>query len=260
MIWNTNELVLFLGAVAAFLVVQAAGFRLGLRDWGKADGDAKPHVHSLQNAALGLLALLLGFTFAMAVQRFDARKALVLEEANAIGTAYLRSKMLPAPQAAESAKLYRELAGARLDFFEAGIDAAKLDAASASTDRIGARLWSLALEVSAADPKSVPMGLYVDALNAVIDALEKRRVALENHVPEAVIALLFAVAAVALGITAYGCGLSRQRRFRSNAVFAVTIALVLTVILDIDRPRRGVVQVSQASLERLKAQLDAEVR
>lgn len=260
MIWNTNEAVLFVVAVALFLGVQAAGFRRGLRDAHHSDGDAKAHVHSLQNAALGLLALLLGFTFAMAVQRFDTRKELVLEESNAIGTAYLRSKLLPAPQAAESARLYRDLAAARLDFFRAGVDAAKLEAAHAAAGRIESRLWDIVREASGADPKSVPAGLYIDALNAVIDVHEKRRVALENHVPEAVIALLFAVAAVALGITAYGCGLGRRRRFRSNALFAVTIALVLAVILDVDRPRRGVVQVSQASLERLKAQLDAEVK
>lgn len=260
MIWNTSEIVLFVVAAAGFLAAQSVGFRLGLRDWTKADGDAKAHVHSLQNAALGLLALLLGFTFAMAVQRFDTRKALVLEESNAIGTAYLRSKMLPAPQAAESAKLYRELVAARLAFFQAGVDPAKLEAAHAAAGRIESRLWAIAGEAMAADAKALSTSLYVDALNAVIDVHEKRRAALENHVPEAVIALLFAVTAVALGITAYGCGLSRQRRFRSNALFAVMIALVLAVILDVDRPRRGMVQVSQASLERLKAQLDAEAK
>ena len=260
MIWSTNEVVLFLAAVAVFLAVQTLGFRLGLKDTDNVDGDAKAHVHSLQNAALGLLALLLGFTFAMAVQRFDNRKQLVLEEANAIGTAYLRSKMLPPALAAESARLYRELAGVRLAFYQAGVDPPKLTEANNASGRIESRLWALALEASAADPKSVTSGLYVDALNGVIDVHEKRRVALENHVPEAVIALVFAVTAVALGITAYGCGLSRRRRFRSNALFAVMIALVLTVILDVDRPRRGVVQVSEASLERLKAQLDAEVK
>ena len=80
--------------------------------------------------------------------------------------------------------------------------------------------------------------------------------ALENHVPESVIHLLFAVAVIALGFVAYGCGLTGQRRQGLNATFALLIAIVLASILDIDRPRRGIIQVSQVSMVRLKNALD----
>lgn len=87
------------------------------------------------------------------------------------------------------------------------------------------------------------------------DIREKRLVAMEDHVPETVIYLLFTVSFVALGLIAYNCGLAGRRRVLSNAVFALLIALVLTAILDIDRPRRGLIKVSQESLVRLKSTL-----
>ena len=87
----------------------------------------------------------------------------------------------------------------------------------------------------------------------MIDVHEKRQVALDNHVPEAVIYLLFIVAAFALALIGYGCGLTRRRRFVSNALFTLIIVVVITTILDIDRPRRGVITVPQESLLRLQS-------
>jgi len=97
------------------------------------------------------------------------------------------------------------------------------------------------------DPRSVPLGLFVDSLNDVIDLHEKRLQALENHVPEAVLYLLYGVAAVALGFIGYGCGLDGQRRAVSTALVSLLIALVLMVIIDIDRPRRGLVMYLRQS-------------
>lgn len=205
---------------------------------------------------LGLLALLLGFTFSMAVSRFDARKALVLEEANGIGTAALRAQLLPSPQAGDIRRLLVAYTSARLDFYAAGIDPGRLEAANAQASRIEDQLWAMAVAVAAEDPRSVPIGLFIDSLNEVIDVKEKRRVALDNHVPETVLLLLYVTSFAALVLVGYGCGLGGQRHFLLNALLACLFALVLTTILDIYRPRRGLVQVSQDSLTRLKAELD----
>jgi NADH:ubiquinone oxidoreductase subunit 3 (subunit A) len=252
MIWYINEFVLFLVAIVFFVFVIEVSFRLGWHSREHKDDDGKKHVGALQAAALVLLALLLGFTFAMAVSRFDTRKALLLDEANAIGTTLLRSQFLPESQHREVAALLEEYLSARLDLYNAGIDRVRLDALSAAASRIEERLWTLAVAAASAEARSVPIGLFIQSLNELIDDNEKRLVALDNHVPEAVLFLLFFVSAVALGFVSYECGLTGRRRFVMNVIFAMLIAMVITIILDIDRPRRGFVQISQDSMMRLQ--------
>lgn len=94
MIARTNELVLFLLASLVFLATTEVGYRLGLRQKDRQDEESRKHIGSLQAALLGLLALLLGFNFAMASSRYDSRRALLQEEVTAIGTAYLRARIL----------------------------------------------------------------------------------------------------------------------------------------------------------------------
>jgi hypothetical protein len=258
--WNINEFGLLAASFAAFLLIVEAGYRLGRRRFNNSDELERNHFGALTAAVLGLLALLLGFTFAMSVSRFDTRKALILDEANAIGTTALRAKLLPSPYDKDAASLLRAYVAASVDFNAAGIDKNRADKASATASDLEAKLWALATTVAALDARSVPVGLFVQSLNDVIDVREKRRAALDNHVPEAVIYLLYAVSLVGLGLLAYGCGLGNKRHLKSNAVLALLIALVLTTILDIDRPRRGLIQVSQDSLVRLKAALDQDAR
>lgn len=260
MIWSMNESVLFLAAFALFIFVIEVSFRLGLRKNSREDTDGKTHVGALQAAALVLLALLLGFTFAMAVARFDMRKSLVIDEANAIGTTALRAQFLPEPQRSEAELLLKKYVSTRLDFYSAGIDQARLNAAGSAAQQIEERLWSLAVSAASADVRSVPVSLFIQSLNDLIDNNEKRRAALDNHVPQAVVLLLFFVSAVSLGFVSYGCGLTGQRRFMMNIIFAMLIAMVITVILDIDRPRRGLVKISQDSMLRLKNSLHGEKR
>ena len=256
MLWSTNEFLLLFAAFAAFLVTIELCFRLGLRHYQKNDNSAMTHIGGLQAALLGLLALLLGFTFSMAVSRFNACKSLVVEEANAIGTAYLRARLLPAPQQKEVSELLKVYLSQRLACADTWADQTLLEETYTSASRTQAQLWKSAVEVSMQDPRSIPIGLFVLALNDMIDVSEKRRVALENHVPEVVIYLLFFNSVVALGFIAYSGGLSGKRRVGSTAIFALLIAIVLTAILDIDRPRRGLIQVSQESMLRLKADME----
>mgnify|MGYP000863737173 CR=1 FL=1 len=260
MLWSADEFLLLLILLAGLLAAIEAGFRIGHRVSLRSNDADKTHVGLLQSAALGLLALLLGFAFFMAASRYDARKALVLEEANAIGTAYLRAGMLPAEPGRQARRLLREDAAARLAFFAAGIDPALLDKANAEAERLEAALWALALDAARDDPRSVSAGQFAEAVNAVIDVHEKRRVALDDHVPEAVLYLLVGLAAATLGLVGYACGLARRRRFGANLVFALLVVLVITTILDLDRPRRGLIEVSQASLVRLQASLQRDAR
>jgi hypothetical protein len=243
-------------AVAIFLVALEAGYRLGRRRQDRTDEPDKTHTSALQAATLGLLALMLGFTFAMAVSRFDFRKSVILDQANTIGTAELRSRLLSPPQSSQARPLFREYVQAWVDYKHAGTDLAAVAVAEERASEIEARLWNVARDALAADPHSLPASLFAVAMNDVIDMHEKRNRSIEDHVPHVVILLLFAVSAVALGQVSYSCGLGGRRRQVANVTFACLIALVLVVILDIDRPRRGLIQVSQESMLRLQQSLD----
>jgi hypothetical protein len=255
MIWHIDETFLLIVAFALFVMVIEISFRLGRRSSQK-DDDGKTHVGALQAAALVLLALLLGFTFSMAVSRFDASKRLLLDETSAIGNTALRARFLPEQERREAMALLKKYVSARIDYYDAGVDRGRLEAANAAAAQIEERLWALTVAAGAAEAQSFPIGLFIQSVSELIDDNEKRRVAFENHVPEAVIFLLFFVSLVALGFVAYGCGLSGQRRFVMNLIFAMLIAMVITIILDIDRPRRGLVQVRQDSMIRLRETLD----
>jgi CDP-diglyceride synthetase len=246
---------LLLLTIAAFYAALEFGYRLGRRRHNPSNDPEKSHSNALQGATLGLLALLFGFTFAMAVSRYDNRKTVIMDQANAIGTAELRSRLLGSPYSERAAPLFRAYVQAWLDYRAAIVD---LDAVKAAEQRafdLENQLWSIARDASMASPQSHPAALFTAAMNDVIDLHEKRHRSIQDRVPDAVIILLFVVSIIALGQVAYSSGLNGRRWPVSNSTFAFMIALVLIVILDIDRPRRGFIQVSQDSMLRLQQSL-----
>ena len=206
------------------------GYTAGRRDqWIHPEG-AKGQVTAITAGALGVLALLMAFTFAMAVFRFDVRKQLVLNEANAIGSTYLRARLLPAPHKTEIADLLRRYADVRLDFYRADLLAEKY-------------------------PTSNPVTLFVQALNDTIDLHARRLVVQDDHVPPTVLAVLFLATIAAMALVGYGCGLFGRRNFVVTTLLTVIVAAVTFVILDLDRPRRGFLRVSQESMQNLQKEL-----
>jgi hypothetical protein len=142
-----------------------------------------------------------------------------------------------------------------LDYRTARIDLQAIAAAEQRAYAIENELWTIARDASTADPHSLPASLFTVAMNDVIDMHEKRVRSVEDRVPDAVIFLLFAVSVLALGQVAYSSGLRGRRNEIANVTFAFVIALVMVIILDIDRPRRGLVQVSHESMLRLERSL-----
>jgi hypothetical protein len=254
MIWRTHEFVIFLIALAAFIAAIEIGYRLGRRrqDSGK---DSSDHNGALVAGALGLLALLLGFTFAMAVNRFDRRQDLVVDEANSINETYRRGRLLPSPYRDRLPELMRGYMRERLDFFHAGIDRKRLADAQASAAAILDQLWVLADSASARDPHAMVPALFVESLNAMDADREARQAAFDNHVPELAILLLLGVSVASMGFVGYGTGLTGRRRPLSGGLFCLMIAMALIIILDLDRPRRGITKVDQAALLRVNEML-----
>jgi hypothetical protein len=259
MVWNINEFYLFCAVTGFFLIAIEVGFRFGNRHSQHKDKEFAEHISLLQSSVLGLLALLIGFTFAMAIERFDTRKQLVLEESNHIGTAYLRSKLLPDELHEEMSGLFADYVESRLNFYYAGNDMAETEKAFQTSKEIEKNLWNIAILATKKPSNPLYTSLFIQSLNDVIDANEKRQAALENRVPEPVILLLFFVSVFGMGFIGYNYGLTGKRRHGSTAFFAILIASVLIIILDIDRPRRGLILVSQTSLERLQTGIQQDI-
>ena len=250
--WILLEVAVLLVAIALFMGSLEVGYRLGLRRQVKSDEPDRTHANALHGAVLGLLALLLGFTFAMAVSRYENRKTLIVDQANAIGTAALRGTLLAQPHADRTVTLFRDYVETRFLYNASLRGSNGVIEAESRASVIENELWGIARTLLTEDPRSQPASLFTQALNDVIDIREKRRFALDDRVPSAVTIMLFAVSMAAMGMVAYSCGLSGRRRAMANFTFACLIALVLVIILDIDSPLVGFVKASQDSLVRLQ--------
>jgi hypothetical protein len=214
-----------------------------------------PHLLTLEGAALGLVALMIGFTFSMALSRFDARLSAVVNEANAISTTALRARMLPEPQASDVKTLLQQYTQLRLDQGTAPQDSDELEQAVQRSNDLQAKLWQIAMAVSAGDPHSVPAGLLVQTLNQMIDLQETRLAARGNRVPGVVFALLYGIAGVAIGFSGFVSSLGGSRGRIPVAVMAVLIGSVIGMIADIDRAQSGFITVSQQAMHDVKTTL-----
>jgi hypothetical protein len=248
-LYEKSEVGILLGLFALLLASTEAGFRLGTRYQPSLSDRTGSHTDNLQSALIGMLALLLGFTFAMSISRFETRFTLVQREANAIGTAALRADLLPGAERAEMLALFRRYVDVRVDVGRrANVTTADRTALEATAAGLQKQLWQRAVSASTADGHSVAAGLLVSAVNDLIDAKGERDAWLANHVPETVLLLLFAFSIVAHGIIGFGNGLAGTRITGVAIAFTVLVTLVLMVIIDLDRPRRGLILVDDDGL------------
>jgi hypothetical protein len=199
----------------------------------------------LVGALLGLLALMMGFTFSVALTRFEARLDAVLDEANAIGTTALRARLLPEPQASASLQLLRDYTQLRLVLTQRAPSPPEFAAAIDRSNAIQEALWRNAQAVAAKDREMVPTGLYLETLNNMIDDQEKRLTAFRNRVPGVVFVSLYGIAILAACFTGYSGWTEAQRSRVSDYLMGFVIAGVILLIQDLDRPGTGLISVSQ---------------
>jgi hypothetical protein len=233
--------VLLLFAAVA-LAVYEIGFRVG-HWWQERTPDEKEGpTGMLVGSLLALMAFLLAVTMGMASDRFDTRRGLVLEEANAIGTTYLRADFLPDPQRDEVRELLRVYAPLRVNI----ADEEQLFAQFAVSEGIQARLWEITADLEATEGDRESFALFVASLNDTIDLHEARLTAIEYaRVPETVLLLLILGSALTLGMVGYSAGLTRRRSPITAVVLVIVLGAVIMMIVDLDRPRRGFLQVGQ---------------
>lgn len=244
---------LLLALLVTLLLAAAAGVRWSALLQRKMDQETRSGLSTIYGAMLGLLGLMLGFTFAMALSRYDVRRQLVVDEANAIGTTWLRSAMVPQPYRDSTARLLGAYVDARLEFYAAGLDEQRLRAALQKSAQIETSLWREAVGAARDQPTPIT-SLFIQSLNEMIDLDAKRLEALEDRIPPSVWMVLILISILASALTG-----AVYPRHLSAAVLVVptVLAVVLTLIADLDSSRGGMILVSQRSMVRLQAQLKA---
>lgn len=214
----------------------------------KAEGDG---TGLMLSAALALLGLLIGFTFAMASDRFDSRRMWVNEEANALGTAYLRSRLAVGPDAEILPTLWADYAETRHAIRVGRKTPQQQMSLVERGNRIQMRIWQATQRETASMRDDVTASL-IDATNSAFDIAASRQTAVEARIPPAIIWGVIFYAVVACGIMGHALAMDR-RRFVMASVLTGLVSLSVAMIIDLDRPASGAVQVSQAPMDRVVA-------
>jgi hypothetical protein len=209
----------------------------------------------LQAALLGLVGLVLAFGLALAVGRYESRRTAVVDDANAIGTTYLRAETLHEPIRAQSLRLLVQYTDTSIGLSNAIPGSAASRETVADGSELQRRLWALAAQALADQPQASAPRLYVETLNDMIDMQTVRVAALNNRVPGAVLALEVIFAGAALGLLAFYLALL-GRGVLPVLLAAGLIGCLLLVTFDLDRPTRGLIDVPSTPLTSLRASMD----
>lgn len=226
------------------LLSTECGYRLGRRVV-LPELEKDTPLNEMVGATLGLLAFLLAFTFTfgLAATRYDTRRQLLLDEANAVGTTYLRAALLP-EGGAEIRSLLREFVNVRLEAARTHDLAHHLQRADAQQ-----QLWAHVVPIAQKAQNSVVVGLFVQSLNELIDLNAKRVTAdVRNRIPLAIWASLYSVTILSFALLGYHAGLVSKRRSPAILPVAITFAVVIWLIADLDRPHEGTLTLSQQAL------------
>ena len=245
------DLMIAPGLLILLFIAQEVGVRAGLRKRAAAEagGAAAGQVGAVQGAVLGLLGLLLGFSFAGAATRFLERQDLITTEANAIGTAYLRADLLGQPHQAALKAALKDYTLHRVVLsknFRGGISSER----HAEFEAFHARIWNAAREGVVANVAIAQVML--PPVNDVIDTHSLRIAAGRKHLPPQIVGLLIGCSVIAMAVMGYGSGLSGKRATLLLSSLILLIGTALWTTIDLDHPRSGLIQLSDAPLEMLK--------
>lgn len=238
----------FITVCIALVTSAMLGYKLALSTRINEDSHHHEHITGLRDGLFILLALLLGFTIAMVLPRFDQRSQLVVDEANAIETTMLRAEMLPEPERDKTMELLREYVVVRRDFARQSLlDRPVLDRETQQTKALQRQLWQQTAVVTQQNQTPVIVK-YSEALTQMIEVAENRLAAFENRVPKTVWLIIFMVAV----FQTFATGFSLKRRFWFSLLMTpLVVAVVMALVADLDSPHTGRIGIHQNSMERL---------
>jgi len=254
----TPAWLLSLMLLAVLMISEEGGYRLAR--WRRTRENFKSNdsdLSTVQQGVLGLLGLLLGFTYAFVVTRADMRKQAVVTEANNIGTAYLRAGLMPSPGGAQLQALLREYVDSRIVGEDMGGDPVKMHAAVEKSERLQGEIWSMGAKMIEGHTPTTIDALLIQALNDVLDVHTVRVAAARDRLPMLVLVLLLAVSIGAMTLCGLAAEVAGGRHIWRNSMVAMLIVAVMLIILDEDRSNTGMIRVSQQSLVDLKRSIEA---
>jgi hypothetical protein len=234
------------GTAALFvgmLALLAFGRWLGLRDR-QPEAGTKESMGAIDGALLGLLSLVLAFTFSSAAERFDARRDLIIDETNAIVTAYLRLDLLPADAQPTLREDFKQYIDSRLAAYDA---LPNVEAAFRELDRaklLQQQIWRDAMTALQSQPVAPPVTmLVVQGVNAMIDLGAKQIMTARKHPPFVIFAMLAVLSLVGAGVIGYATALTKRWWLHAIA-FSVLFCVTFFVILELEYPRLGYIQIT----------------
>jgi hypothetical protein len=228
---------------AALLFCIEAGRRLGLR-WAPREGGAHGGTAALDGAIFALFGLLIAFTFSGAASRFDTRRDLIVQEANAIGTAYLRVDLVPAGEQPALRDDFRRYVDSRLAAYRDVSDPVAFKAALGRSAAIQTRIWRRAVAAGREAGGQPAIGTQLlPAINEMIDITTTRAMATQMHPPAIVYGLLLGLAFASALLAGHGMGEARARHWLHATIFAAILTVTLHVIVDFEHPRMGSMRV-----------------
>lgn len=232
------------------------GYQFGIHARTRQDKEAPASLGPMVGGLLGLLAFVLAFTFSMASSQHDLRKRNVLEEANSIGTAYLRADLIDEQYGTEVKRLLREYVDVRLK----AASESDLDAAIAKSVEIHSQLWTQGSAAARANP-STNTALMIQSINDVIDLHEKRVTgALRNRIPDSVWLSLLAITALTMIAMGTQVGLTGRRRLVAVIPLVLAFSALVTLVADLNRPQSGLITIGQQSMVDLHGSMGRETQ
>ena len=236
----------------AFLLAVQLGRALARRRAATGDaGDAG----LLVSASLGLMALLLGFTVSMAVARYDERRSMMVAEGNAIGTFIYRTDLMPAEPRGRALAALEDYVSARVEVGRQGVSKPELAEARGRQAVAQQKVWQAVVDTAGIVPDGSYRILIVGSANEMFDMAAARDVALENRLPHTLVLLLLFFPLASMVLIGYVSGQSARAHALASFEMVLLLTLVLALIADLNRPRRGTIITPQEVMIAAQAQL-----
>jgi len=237
----------FVATVAALLVgmlvCTEVGYRLGRR-WRRSHGDASTGGGAVEAAVLGLLGLTLAFSFGGASDRLTTRRDQIVQEANAIGTAWLRLDLLPQADRLALRVLFRDYLESRIEVYEKFGERERSNAALARGGQLQQQIWTAAVGSCPQAPVAAACMLLLPALNDMFDITTTRTMAQQTHLPALIIGLVAVLCCLGGVLSGYAMSAQADRNPLQVAVFALAISATVYVVLDLEFPRAGLINLA----------------
>jgi hypothetical protein len=237
------SVLLFLG----MLILLEVGRQLGIRGRARESEKDRGSLGTIESAVFALFGLLMAFTFSGAASRFNEKRMLIVEEANAIETAYLRLQLLSPESRGDIQELFRRYVDSRIETYRKLPDMSAAAVVMADSKKLREQIWVQAL-AAARQPGSDPAAtwLVTPSLNNMIDIAATRTMALQIHPPRIIYLLLFGLGLLCSLLAGYRLANTQQRNWLHILGFSLITVIVAYVVLDIEYPRVGLIRLETA--------------